>query len=30
VVDGRRCLDPERVKRAGARYFGIGYGLADR
>jgi len=30
VVDGRRCLDPEKVKRAGARYFGIGYGLAEQ
>lgn len=26
VVDGRRCLDPERVKSAGAEYLGIGYG----
>ncbi len=26
VVDGRRCLDPEKVSKAGARYFGIGYG----
>ena len=26
VVDGRRCLDPEVVKRAGAKYRGIGYG----
>lgn len=26
VVDGRRCLDPERVTRSGARYMGIGYG----
>lgn len=29
VVDGRRCLDPEVVKRAGARYLAIGYGLAS-
>ena len=29
VVDGRRCLDPGKVKRAGARYLGIGYGLAE-
>jgi UDPglucose 6-dehydrogenase len=26
LVDGRRCLDPEAVERAGARYFGVGYG----
>ncbi len=26
VVDGRRCLDPEAVARAGGRYLGIGYG----
>ncbi|MEW5747387.1 MAG: UDP-glucose/GDP-mannose dehydrogenase family protein [Candidatus Thermoplasmatota archaeon] len=26
VVDGRRCLDPEKVRRAGAKYLGIGYG----
>ena len=26
VVDGRRCLDPEVVERAGAKYLGIGYG----
>ena len=26
VVDGRRCLDPEAVKRAGAKYLAIGYG----
>ncbi len=30
IVDGRRCLDPELVKAAGARYLGIGYGLARR
>ncbi len=28
VVDGRRCLDPEKVRRAGAAYLGIGYGTA--
>lgn len=28
VVDGRRCLDPKRVEGAGARYLGVGYGLA--
>ncbi len=28
VVDGRRCLDPEKVTRAGARYLGVGYGKA--
>jgi UDPglucose 6-dehydrogenase len=26
VVDGRRCLDPRKVERAGAKYLGIGYG----
>jgi len=26
VVDGRRCLDPEAVERAGAEYLAIGYG----
>ena len=26
VVDGRRCLDPEKVEREGARYLGIGFG----
>ena len=30
IVDGRRCLDPEIVKAAGARYLGVGYGLARR
>jgi len=28
VVDGRRCLDPQKVMGAGAKYLGIGYGLA--
>ena len=28
IVDGRRFLDPVVVKKAGARYFGIGYGLS--
>jgi UDPglucose 6-dehydrogenase len=28
VVDGRRCLDPGKVQRAGAKYLGIGYGRA--
>lgn len=28
VVDGRRCLDPTKVERAGAKYLGIGYGRA--
>jgi len=27
VVDGRRFLDPEKVRRSGAKYLGIGYGL---
>ncbi len=26
VVDGRRFLDPQKVRRAGATYLGIGYG----
>ncbi|MBN1677987.1 MAG: UDP-glucose/GDP-mannose dehydrogenase family protein [Candidatus Thermoplasmatota archaeon] len=26
IVDGRRFLDPEKVRRAGATYLGIGYG----
>jgi len=30
VVDGRRCLDPRKVRAAGATYLGIGYGLAGR
>ncbi len=25
IVDGRRCLDPARVRKAGAKYLGIGY-----
>ncbi len=29
VVDGRRCLDPMKVRKAGARYLGIGYGLSE-
>jgi UDPglucose 6-dehydrogenase len=29
VVDGRRCLDPDKVRRAGATYLGIGYGRAS-
>jgi len=29
VVDGRRCLDPDKVRRAGAVYLGIGYGGAS-
>lgn len=29
VVDGRRCLDPAKVKRAGATYLGVGYGIAS-
>jgi UDPglucose 6-dehydrogenase len=29
IVDGRRCLDPEVVRRAGARYLGVGYGPAS-
>lgn len=28
VVDGRRCLDPAKVERSGAKYLGIGYGRA--
>ncbi len=28
VVDGRRCLDPKKVKASGAKYLGIGYGYA--
>jgi len=27
IVDGRRCLDPATIKRAGGKYLGIGYGL---
>ncbi|MBU1915165.1 MAG: UDP-glucose/GDP-mannose dehydrogenase family protein [Thermoplasmatota archaeon] len=30
IVDGRRCLDPQKVERAGARYLGIGYGKARK
>ncbi|UCE92138.1 MAG: UDP-glucose/GDP-mannose dehydrogenase family protein [Methanobacteriota archaeon] len=30
VVDGRRCLDPAKVERAGARYLGVGYGVASK
>lgn len=30
VVDGRRCLDPKRVERSGAKYLGIGYGRATK
>jgi UDPglucose 6-dehydrogenase len=30
IVDGRRCLEPEAVREAGARYLGIGYGPAHR
>lgn len=30
VVDGRRCLDPAKVEKAGARYIGIGYGVASK
>ena len=30
VVDGRRCLDPRKVKAEGAVYLGVGYGLAGR
>ncbi len=30
VVDGRRCIDPRKVSRAGGKYLGIGYGLAGR
>jgi hypothetical protein len=29
VVDGRRCLDPEKVEKSGAKYLGIGYGRRD-
>jgi len=28
IVDGRRFLDPDKVRKAGARYLGIGYGIA--
>jgi len=30
LVDGRRCLDPAKVERAGAKYLGIGYGRAEQ
>jgi len=30
VVDGRRCLDPEHVRRSGATYLAIGYRLAPK
>jgi len=29
VVDGRRFLSPESVRKAGAKYYGIGYGPAS-
>jgi len=29
VVDGRRCLDPDAVRKAGAKYLGVGYGPAS-
>ncbi len=29
IVDGRRCLDPAKVERAGAKYLGIGYGRTE-
>jgi len=29
VVDGRRFLDPESVRRAGAKYLGIGFGSSE-
>jgi UDPglucose 6-dehydrogenase len=29
VVDGRRFLDPEKVRRAGADYLGVGYGRSE-
>jgi len=28
IVDGRRCLDPDKIRKSGARYLGIGYGIA--
>ncbi len=30
IVDGRRCLDPDAVKRAGGKYLGIGYGQTGK
>jgi UDPglucose 6-dehydrogenase len=30
VVDGRRFLVPGNVEKAGARYYGVGYGLASK
>lgn len=30
MVDGRRFLDPEKVRRSGAKYLGIGYGPRPR
>lgn len=30
IVDGRRFLDPEKVRRSGAKYLGIGYGHRPR
>jgi UDPglucose 6-dehydrogenase len=29
IVDGRRCLDPDAVRKAGAKYLGVGYGPAS-
>ena len=29
VVDGRRCLDAQKVEASGARYFGVGFGQAS-
>jgi UDPglucose 6-dehydrogenase len=30
IVDGRRCLEPKAVSKAGGRYLGIGYGPTSR
>ncbi|OGS44632.1 MAG: hypothetical protein A3K76_06670 [Euryarchaeota archaeon RBG_13_57_23] len=30
VVDGRRFMDPDSVRKAGAKYLGIGYGTAGQ
>ena len=30
IVDGRRCLDPDGVKKAGGKYLGIGYGQTEK